>query len=126
MHLRYMICDLRVEGDGFAVRSAGAGRMPVECRVFRVVLPHGHYQDAMADKMADDQARWESGGNWWEENFDFAQEMERGGKTVKKFPAKVGMKTTLLLGKWREGGNFPAFPGVYPPLECGIGGNQED
>jgi hypothetical protein len=67
----------------------------------------------------------QQGGKWWEENFDFAQEMERGGKRVKKFPAKVGTKNPVLLGNRKGGGNFPRFPAI-DPLECEIFGNQED
>jgi hypothetical protein len=39
---------------------------------------------------------------------------EKGEKIPSKFPAKVGTESAVLLGKWKGGGNFPAFPATDP------------
>jgi hypothetical protein len=183
MHLRHTICDLRVEGDGFAFRRAGAGRTFEALRRLVDIAPHAaavrerfgldgvspyrgrknirlfslRYvysrlfgflflsfrpgNEGLAAGKSPEPAGWkarattETKGRRFSEpslpsnpvnasvcshlvgaGFAFARASadEWGGKGVGNFPAKVGNGGngfSILLGKWRVGGNFPPFPG---------------
>jgi hypothetical protein len=132
--MRHVNCLVSESGEGFVARRTRRGRDIQAPEKFQGSSSNMRFRlcdagqkfpsclmtfENALKETANGQVRWEMGGKGWEEKFDFARELKRGGKTVEKFPPEAGKESAVLLRKWKGGGNFPAFPAI-DPLECGI------